>query len=137
MNREPLFEFPLIDRYVFDIAENATNSFTADLGIVIDQEEDPFVFKTDSGAAQAFIKLDGDETNAFTISVQREEAVVGNYTLTIKIEEEIKSVPRTSSISIEVEITNSDAPPEEEKVEVKEEDKEEEKTTTEETTTKN
>ena len=122
VNREPFFEIPIIDRYVFDIAETAINSFTAGLGKVIDQEEDPFVFKTDSGAAQAFIKIDGDETNAFTISVKREEAVVGNYTLKIKVEEEIKSVPRTSSISIEVEITNSDAPPEEETVEEKEEE---------------
>jgi len=59
--------------------------------------------------------------------------VVGNYTLKIKVEEEIKSVPRTSSISVEVEITNSDTPPEEEKVE----EKEEEKTSTDETTAKN
>jgi len=36
VNREPFFEIPLIDRYVFDIAEAATNSFTAGLGKVID-----------------------------------------------------------------------------------------------------
>ena len=81
VNREPFFEIPLINRYVFDIAETATNSLTAGLGRVIDQEEDPFAFKTDSGAAKAFIKLYGDDTNSFTISVKRKEAVVGNYSL--------------------------------------------------------
>ena len=107
VNLTPDFLDPLLPSYVFDITETATNEFQIGLGPIVDQEEDSFVFKTDVGAAKAFIILEGDETNAFTISVDRENAVVGDYPLTINIEEDINGVSRRSSISLKVEIYNS------------------------------
>ena len=61
------------------------------------------------GAAKAFIILSGDDSNEFTISVDNENAIVGDYPLKINIVEDIKGVSRRSSISLTVEIVNSTA----------------------------
>ena len=61
------------------------------------------------GAARAFIILSGDDSNQFSISVDKENAIVGDYPLKINIDEDIKGVSRRSSISLKVEIVNSTA----------------------------